>query len=155
MIERTLIYANLYLSTCVEYEHINVSDIFRLFLKMSKRKAIDVREIFENNLRKNTNSTSTLEKEEISTARRDATDDGVSDFNAESVDESTTDSTSSYCSSSSSVKSDDKKKRIYTKLQDNWKFFEILNIKVAKCTICNQTIITNFNTTNINNHMRR
>ncbi len=89
------------------------------------------------------------------TDERDKTDDDASSISA--CGNGT--NTSSNCSCDSSSSYDDtlktKRKRVFSKINENWQYFEILNDKEAKCNLCNKIIKTSGNTSNMNYHMAK
>ncbi len=104
----------------------------------------------------NTNSSSTLELElfgDHNKTNSNASSLSRFDSTSDATNASTNDSTSS-CHSSSKIRKD-RKKRILTKSNENWNYFEVINNKEAKCSLCLKVIKTSGNTSNINNHLKK
>jgi hypothetical protein len=122
---------------------------------MSKRDTILNMMNEDSNSTVDSKSSSTLEFN--MTDERDKSDDDASSISACGNGTNTSSNCSTSCDSSSSY--DDtlqtKRKIVFSKINENWQYFEILNDKEAKCNLCNKIIKTSGNTSNMNYHMAK
>ena len=100
-------------------------------------------------------SSSTLEfNMELGNAANKTDDDASSISVLDSTNDSSSNCSTS-CDSSTSYDNykKERKKRVFSKINENWKYFEVLNDKEAKCSLCCKIIKTSGNTSNINYHI--
>ena len=100
---------------------------------------------------------SSSESTETLTLELSDNDNDPNTSNVSNIDSTCSEINSGYSSGSSAGNQfiKNRKKRKFNKITSNWNYFEIINDKEAVCKICNKTVKTSGNSTNINKHMKR